>query len=435
MDRRHRWNPFHHTRALERRFRAWRKGHPLPKSNTTVSVPQVIDSRLPNLRPLRFYSVPRVPRRVTVITDSIGQGSLYGGVGTAIVFSTLLARKLDAGLRFVTRTERPVEKNVASILSTHRVDWPRNVEFAFAGLNSPRDQLDHGKDDLYVTTSWWTTWAVRESVGTQQIVYLLQEDERMFYSHGDERLRCQEVLADKDVRFVVNTKLLFDHFVGTGLDSVARNGDWFEPAFPREHYFYEDRSSQTVRNLFFYARPHNARNLYLRGLEVLNKALESGILDPAKWRLYFVGKDLKPVQLAMNVRPRLLQNLTWDRYVACVRKMDLGLALMDTPHPSYPPLDLAACGAVVVTNKHGVKQTLDRYSRNILCGETSVDGLVSTLMEAVALVESPERRINYLQNGLLTDWRDSFHRVFDGVARRVVSVADRPRSRCSQDAA
>ena len=40
--------------------------------------------------------------------------------------------------------------------------------------------------------------------------------------------------------------------------------------------------------------------------------------------------------------------------------MDLGLSLMASPHSSYPPLDLAAAGAVVVTNTFGAGQAIAR---------------------------------------------------------------------------
>ena len=65
--------------------------------------------------------------------------------------------------------------------------------------------------------------------------------------------------------------------------------------------------------------------------------------------------------------------------------MDLGLCLMDTPHPSYPPLDLAASGAVVVTNTHGSKKSLEEWSRNIIAAPPSVSALIDALRDGVKL--------------------------------------------------
>jgi len=41
------------------------------------------------------------------------------------------------------------------------------------------------------------------------------------------------LLSDPDLRFVVNSQLLFDHFGQTGLSNIATNGHWFEPANQR----------------------------------------------------------------------------------------------------------------------------------------------------------------------------------------------------------
>ena len=71
--------------------------------------------------------------------------------------------------------------------------------------------------DVIMTTSWWTTRAVLDStLPRDQVVYLLQEDERMFYACGDERLLCQETLAEPDLAVVVNTRRLLDHLTASG---------------------------------------------------------------------------------------------------------------------------------------------------------------------------------------------------------------------------
>jgi hypothetical protein len=101
-------------------------------------------------------------------------------------------------------------------------------------------------------------------------------------------------------------------------------------------------------------------------------------------------------------------HLNWQQYAAVLRTIDVGLSLMYTPHPSYPPLDLAACGAVVVTNKHGSKQSLERYSDNIFCRDSTVDELVSGIRDAVRLAnDQTERARNHGRTRLETNWNTS----------------------------
>ena len=149
--------------------------------------------------------------------------------------------------------------------------------------------------DLFVTTSWWTTWATRESIDPSNIIYLVQEDERRFYPEGDDSIRCAEILEDPRITCIVNSKPLFDYLFA-GDTAHLRTPTWFEPAFPA-FAIPREASVSGKRNFIFYARPKNLRNLYYRGLEAIAGAIESGTLDPAEWEFFFIGRDLQPVSL------------------------------------------------------------------------------------------------------------------------------------------
>ncbi len=375
-------------------------------------VNDVLRARFSALQPLRVYSVPDLGRRVTIVTDSINQGSLFGGVATAMILASLLSNRWNAALRIVTRQEKAHQRNFRRIIESNGIEWKRNVEFVYANLNDPSAEIDVGEKDLFISTSWWTTWAVKQTIAEDQIIYLLQEDERMFYPLGDDHLRCTEVLSSDKIRFVLNSRLLYDHLVSSGLSNIGKNGHWFEPSFPKVLFYPDDHRDGNKKNFLFYARPNNLRNLYYRGLEAISRAVERGILDLDEWELFFVGKDLTNVSFCRGCQPRLLQNLDWSDYAAVLRRMDVGLSLMYTPHPSYPPLDLAACGAVVVTNRYGLKQSLESYSRNILCTETDTESLVRGIADAVELATDRHQRVeNYRNNSILDDWALSFENV------------------------
>ena len=130
-----------------------------------------------------------------------------------------------------------------------------------------------------------------------------------------------------------------------------------------------------------------------------------------------MGRDITPVALPGGVMPEVLENLPWDRYAEVVRGVDLGLALMDTPHPSYPPLDLAASGAVVVTNACGNKVSLESYSRNIITVPPTVEELTAGIAAAVALLDDePTRRSNYAESGIRRDWRSTLEPTIERCA-------------------
>lgn len=389
-------------------------------AETTPLARDAIARRFGSNDPLRTYSVPATERRLSVVTDSIGEGSLYGGVGTAMIIATLVAERLNSRLRLITRTEPADLQRMRVVFEAQGLAWPRGVESVHAPALTDVS-VPAGGQDLFLTTSWWTTRALLQSVPKRRILYLLQEDERMFYPRGDDRLRCSETLADDSLHLLINSELLFRHFAEgpEPLTDLGGRASWFEPAFP-EALFYDDRAREArsgKRSFLFYARPNNLRNLYWRGLEAVCAAIEEGVLAPDTWTFTFVGKDIERISLPGDVVPEVFENLPWDRYAHLVRGADLGLALMDTPHASYPPLDLAASGAVAVTNRCGVKQSLERYSRNIITVSPSVEDITRGLASGVRLLmDEPTRRLNYSESSFERDWRRTLEATVEACA-------------------
>jgi hypothetical protein len=80
------------------------------------------------------------------------------------------------------------------------------------------------------------------------------------------------------------------------------------------------------------------------------------------------------------MRMRALGKLDLEPYGSLLRESAVGLSLMVSPHPSYPPLDMAHLGMRVVTNGFGPKD-LSTWHENI----TSVPSLTAaSIGDAVA---------------------------------------------------
>ena len=388
-----------------------------PRLEKVPTYDELFKKRFGALEPLRTYEAPHHGPRVTIVTDSINSAS-YDGLETAIILGTLLARRLDAGLRLVTRTEPPIAENIGMILRTHGVSWTGNVDCLYSPPGSGGRDVPTSREDLFLTTSWWTTHATRRAVPPARIVYVLGEDERMFYPRGDEHLLCAETLTDPEIFYAVNSEILFSHLQSEGL---APGGMAFQPAFPSVAYYSERQPEERGRRrFFFYARPNSVRNLYWRGIAAIANAVEEGVLDPENWDFYFVGKDAPELVLPGAVRPQIINDATREEYLKIVRGVDVGLSLIYSPYPSYPPFDLAASGAVVVTNRFGVAKTdLSGYSPNILCVEPSVPGLVAGLRRAVALAEDQApRTANAAKFGMPRDWSTALAPILDYLAAR-----------------
>lgn len=375
----------------------------------------------PQLQPLRVFRAPAGPPTVNLVTDSVLPGSLFGGVATALILAGQLVERVGGRLRIVTRREAADAADVARMLRDSEVPASFEIETLLAGHRNDAS-VPMAENDYFLTTSWWTAVPTVAAVGHQRLVHVLQEDERMFYPMGDEYLRCAEAIHDPGLRSVINSEMLFRHLSGgpDPLEALAKRSIVFEPAFPAS-LFYDDpdaRLESGKRNFLFYARPHNMRNLYWRGMQVIERAILDGVLDPDQWRFVFLGKDLPPTyKLPGNPEVAVAQNLSLHDYAAQVRTAHVALSLIYSPHPSYPPLDLAASGAVVVTNTfESSKIDLTSYSRNIFCAPPTVAGLTGAIASAVELAGDPEARTkNVADSGIRRDWPSTLAPVVDQI--------------------
>ena len=152
-----------------------------------------------------------------------------------------------------------------------------------------------------------------------------------------------------------NSSELHDHFVRSGY------------AFEREYVFEPTLNSGLMhrlqelgghaakrRRILVYGRPRVGRNAFRLAVEVLRRWIET-YPDSSRWEIISAGEEHPAVYLDGG---RLLVSagkLSIDEYAEVLAESSVGLSLMVSPHPSYPPLEMAAFGAHVVTNGFGGK--------------------------------------------------------------------------------
>lgn len=384
---------------------------------------RLIDEHWSAHRAMRTIETPDSRPRVSIVTCSVGRGSLFGGTGTSLVLGALLANRLGANLRLITRSEPPDPAPVHEVLTANRISLCGSLETAFAPTEGG-DPVSISPHDLFLSTAWWNTRRLLRSIPRSQLIGIVQEDERMFYHYGDERLLCAETLAEGGFPVVINTEQLYRHLVDgpEPLANLKNDGLWFEPAFPASAQPRAARVAGAKRRFFFYARPGMPRNLFWRGVEALAAAIEARVFSPDEWEFHWLGTDIPPVSLPHGVMPIVGQCLSWSDYQRLVRSMDAGFSLMYTPHPSYPPLDLAASGAAVLTNEHPGKADLSHYSKNILVAKPALESLVEGLARLAALARDDKARAeNRATDRIARDWAVSFRSVLDRLVERMMN--------------
>ena len=109
-----------------------------------------------------------------------------------------------------------------------------------------------------------------------------------------------------------------------------------------------------------------------------------------------------------------MTGLTWNEYLSLISIIDIGISLMATPHPSYPPLDLASAGAVVITNGYGVKKSLKAYSQNIITCKLTTEDLMEGIKKALKMINNEQLvKKNLSQSSLFRSWEECLTDVID----------------------
>ena len=374
------------------------------------------------LAPLDLALRDDAPERVNLLIPTIDLDHFFGGY----IGKLNLARRLaDRGLRVRILTVDPVGPLPPS--------WRRTVE-AYSGLDGLFDSVEvvFGREspgvevsgtDRFVATTWWTAHLANQALAgrdDERFLYLIQEYEPFTFPMGSLSALANESYSFPH-RALFSTGFLRDWFRERGLGVYSRGaaaGDAASEAFQNaitdvRPPAVEDLRQRQTRRLLFYARPeeHAARNMFELGALALSRAVDEGVLRGG-WELYGIGTvgSGRTMQLGGGTALQLVPRRDQAGYAELLREHDVGLALMYTPHPSLPPIEMAAAGMLTVTNTFETKtaDALAAISPNLVAVEPTLESVVAGLRSAVAGVDDAERRVRGGAVRWSRDWGESF---------------------------
>lgn len=359
-------------------------------------------------RTCRKFSVKvskRAPLRTVVLVPSLNPAEIFAGIATAIDIGLELAAR---GHRVVfVATDLPIASRARTetfIKSRARANMPGVlVEFdLFCGITE--DELSLSSEDRLVATAWWSAHIaqaiIRDSALLhQKFVYLIQDYEPGFYAWGPEYANAQSSYALNHIP-VFNTTILRDFFLALGLVQKAGPDLSFQPAIDIPRYAGLSRGTNEVPRLVLYGRPEVARNLFPVAVQAVDEFLRQSDIKPCNIELLSVGLKHPDVCLSGGHRVRSLGKIPWEDYPKFLSAIDIGVSLMLSPHPSHPPIEMAAAGARVITNSFGNKD-LSALGAGILSAEPTVEDVTRALKSVwdMGEVSAQERHIDLRELG------------------------------------
>ena len=366
-------------RRIAARLEASAPGTPTPSTNVA------------EITPCTPRHDPWVGQRLNLVLPSINKQHYFGGIHTAVLIYRELCRHFPAS-RIILVDSSPDEEAL-SRFSDHVLVPADQASSALRQIVPFSDRyqktLPVADEDIWVATAWWTAYAAQrmsqwqgENGGVDRpMVYLIQDFEPGFYAWSSQyALALSTYRRDRDIG-IFNTGLLADFFEQHGLRYTQRSvfepvlHDGLRPALQQVRQAPAPRK----RRIVVYARPGTPRNAF----ELICEGLRLwGWKDPraAQWEVAAPGElqadlDLGPFAL------KALGKLDIDAYAELLSSSAIGLSLMVSPHPSYPPLEMAAFGMGVVTNRYDNKR-LDETMANVVSLESMTPESISAALTA-----------------------------------------------------
>ena len=267
------------------------------------------------------------------------ENPFYGGIATALRIAEHLRHHHGVENRFVVWSS----PNEAWFRSALQAIFPglatSPVFFHDGSLGAALAELP--PCDAAVATQWPTAYMVAAAPGVTRRFYLVQDFEPMFHPAG-----TLYALAEESYRLglygLCNTVSMARFY----REDYGGTATHFVPAVDTSVFHAEGRTPRRPGDpvtVFLYARPGHWRNCW----ELVSLALaELKARYGRRLRIVTAGSWARPEDLGTGIEHLGLLDYraTGDLYRSC----DIGISLTVSPHPSYLPLELMACGAAVV---------------------------------------------------------------------------------------
>ena len=349
-------------------MRFWKK-KPLSATNAPCLTAALVE--IPEVTPLQGRVSSITKPRLNLLLPSLDEKHVFGGIATALSFFKALAgNETELRIILTDQAQAPLLQSESwqewKTLDCMQDDVTGKVILPMGDRWSRTFPIR--SHDRFIATGWWTAytllrlldWQASAFVKSKQtFVYLIQDFEPGFYPWSSRYLMALSTYQDPSpVIRVFNTQLLQTYFANYLLPNAQEYA--FDPqlnsglAAARDQLIASGGTLQKEKILLLYGRPGTPRN----GFELACQGIQhwaSQDSNATDWQIISVGEQHAAIPLANGQHIRSLGKLDLEDYAALLSRSAMGLSLMLSPHPSYPPLEMAAFGVRVVTNTYANK--------------------------------------------------------------------------------
>lgn len=364
------------------------------------------------IRPVSFYSKTEevVPAygvkessqrlRFNLVIPTIRPQETYGGISTAIKVFKAISAHMPSDVDFriiVTQSEIDMEASRYFpdyvVISGDTVPVEMHRSIVNVQGKRVRKKLGIRSSDVFMTTAWWTDKYAEKILALQETffsrslphLYFIQDYEVGFYPWSTRFALAESTYKLKtDSIALINSEELAGFMRSRGLQNEG---------YVVRYSMNETLKSSMVsvpkeRVLVFYGRPSAPRNCFELICMALSAWQSRNPQDAARWKIVSAGEAFDPDAAKPASNVEVLGKLSLSEYANLLSRASVGISLMVSPHPSYPPMEMASAGLITVTNDFENKMMESRHDNFISLENLNVENLTDAIDEAVKRAET-----------------------------------------------
>lgn len=395
---------------------------------------QVFDEHLLSLMLNSIYDLPDVevdptsPHRINVLVPAFTVNTISAGF-----FGVFNVALFIADLGFKVRLvmfdnfyyiEEEFKKSLSKFPSMEHLFDVLEVEY----IGAREKPLKVSPNDNCVATVWYSAYfakKIAQVTGNKPFLYLIQDYEAVFYPCNSSYSVAKESYNFDYHALCSSSSLLAfvrqQRIISDSRKSISFNNACSFSIFNKDEFLLN--KSATKKKFVFYSRPSVNRNMFELAALALIQAYKQGAFNEGDWEFYGMGIGNAVVRLNESMQVEQLPRMSLAEYENITKTFDLCLTLMASPHPSLIPMDLAASGAVVVTNTFETKtpEYLLDISTNIIASAPTLESLVDAIFDAVKRVDDLEARYAGASVKWPTSWSETWKNEHKEFIREIFS--------------
>lgn len=369
------------------------------KNNKTIkkayqsTVSSYLNTHIGEITPFNPRPSDNTERRINLLVPSINQEHLFGGISTALhFFDELYNTGERSHRRIITTDASPSDEDLQKFSEyTLLSSEDELIENSYIVPFNDRynKTIPIGKEDVFIATSWWTAYFAQRIVRWQaeyygqkpkKMIYFIQDFEPGFYAWSSQySLALSTYQYAGEQIAVFNSSLLKDFFNEKGFKFTEEY--YFEPRLNSslKKYLIPFEMMEKKKKILIYGRPSVARNAFSIIVEML-RAWVWIQPNPTEWEIISAGEHHNDIDIGNGVIIKSKGKMSLDDYANELKESAIGISLMISPHPSYPPLEMAHFGMLVLTNDYENKN-LSKFHSNIRSlSDVSPDTMANELL-------------------------------------------------------